>query len=37
MHAVKAVDGKVQVDKALCNDCGVCVEKCPFAVTPGGG
>ena len=34
MRAVKVVDGKAQVDKALCNDCGVCIEKCPFGVTP---
>ena len=34
MRAVKVVDGKARVDKALCNDCGVCVEKCPFGVTP---
>lgn len=34
MRAVKVVDGKARVDKALCNDCGICVEKCPFGVTP---
>ena len=34
MRAVKVVDGKAQVDAALCNDCGVCIEKCPFGVTP---
>ena len=34
MRAVKVVDGKAQVDKALCNDCGICIEKCPFGVTP---
>lgn len=34
MHALSVVDGKVQVDKGLCNECGVCIEKCPFGVTP---
>lgn len=32
MKAAKVVDGKLCVDKAVCNDCGVCVGRCPFGV-----
>ncbi|MBQ4089762.1 MAG: (4Fe-4S)-binding protein [Clostridia bacterium] len=34
MKAASAADGKLTVDKNICNDCGVCIEKCPFGVTP---
>ena len=34
MKALSVVDGKVRVDKSLCTECGVCIEKCPFGVTP---
>ena len=32
MKAAKVVDGKLSVDKSICNDCGVCVGRCPFGV-----
>jgi len=34
MKALSVADGKVQSDKSLCTECGVCIEKCPFGVTP---
>ena len=34
MQALKVEDGKVACDKTLCTECGVCIEKCPFGVTP---
>lgn len=34
MNAITVVDGKMTVNKSLCNNCGVCIEKCPFGVTP---
>lgn len=30
MKAAKVEDGKVAVDKEICNKCGRCFEKCPF-------
>jgi len=32
MKAAKVVDGKLSVDQSICNDCGVCVGRCPFGV-----
>jgi len=32
MKAAKVTDGKLSVDKSICNDCGVCVGRCPFGV-----
>ncbi len=32
MKAAKVEDGKITVDAAVCNDCGVCVGRCPFGV-----
>ena len=34
MKAVSLVDGKMIMDKNLCNDCAVCVGACPFGVIP---
>ena len=34
MHAISVADGRMTVNKELCNNCGVCIEKCPFGVTP---
>lgn len=34
MKAVSLKDGQMAMDKTLCNDCGVCVETCPFGVLP---
>ena len=34
MQALRVVDGKVQADKSLCTECGVCIEKCPFGAAP---
>lgn len=30
MHCMKVIDGKMQRDTAVCNNCGYCVGKCPF-------
>ena len=30
IKAAKLVDGKLEISKELCLDCGVCVGKCPF-------
>lgn len=30
IHAAKLTDGKLVIDKELCNNCGRCVAKCPF-------
>lgn len=34
MGALSSADGKVKVDETKCTKCGVCIEKCPFGVTP---
>ena len=34
MKAISVQDGKMVMDKTLCNDCGVCVESCAFGVFP---
>lgn len=30
MNAAKLCGGKLEIDQSLCNNCGRCVEKCPF-------
>lgn len=30
VHAAKMADGKLVIDKNICNNCGLCVQKCPF-------
>lgn len=30
MKAAKVVDGKLVIDKEICNNCGRCIGKCPF-------
>ena len=35
MGAVRLADGKALIDPALCNNCGRCVEKCPFHALEG--
>lgn len=30
VHAAKLVDGVMEIDKNICNNCGRCVGKCPF-------
>ena len=30
MKAAKVVDGKISVDRSICNNCGRCIGKCPF-------
>lgn len=39
MTAARLEDGVIAIDKEVCNNCGLCVEKCPFDVieegTPG--
>lgn len=32
MKAAKVVDGKIQVDDSICNNCGRCIKFCPFHV-----
>lgn len=32
MKAAKVENGKLTVDKTVCNECGVCVGRCPFGV-----
>ena len=34
MRAIEVVEGKMRVEESLCTKCGVCIEKCPFGVTP---
>lgn len=34
--AAKVVDGVLEIDKSVCNNCGRCVEKCPFDAIDGG-
>lgn len=36
MDAAKVVDGVLNIDEELCNNCGLCVQKCPFDVIPEG-
>ena len=37
MKASSLVDGKIVIDKNICNNCGRCVEKCPFKVITSYG
>ena len=30
MKAAKVSDGKINIDASVCNNCGRCIEKCPF-------
>lgn len=32
MHAAKVTDGKIYVDKDICNNCGRCLNNCPFGL-----
>ena len=32
MKAASLVDGKIHIDKDLCNNCGLCIGKCPLKV-----
>ena len=34
--AAKLSDGKISVDKSICNDCGRCIGKCPFHCADSG-
>lgn len=36
IHAAKLTDGKLVIDKDLCNNCGRCVAKCPFHCSDEG-
>ena len=36
VKAAKVVDGVLQIDPAICNHCGRCVEKCPFDAIKDG-
>lgn len=36
MNAISVVDGQMHIDDERCNNCGLCVEKCPFDVIPEG-
>ena len=36
MGAAKVVDGVLEIDKSVCNNCGRCVEKCPFDAIEDG-
>ncbi|MDO4460505.1 MAG: 4Fe-4S dicluster domain-containing protein, partial [Clostridia bacterium] len=36
MKAAKLVDGKMVIDKNICNNCGRCVAKCPFHAADEG-
>lgn len=36
MKASKVENGKLVIDKAICNNCGRCVGKCPFGAIPDG-
>ena len=32
MKAASLVDGKIHIDKDLCNNCGLCTGKCPLRI-----
>lgn len=36
MKAAKVENGKLQLDEAICNSCGMCVGKCAFDTIPDG-
>ena len=36
VKAAKLVDGMLQIDKELCNNCGRCISTCPFQAMPDG-
>ena len=36
MDAARVEDGKLVIDKSICNNCGLCVAKCPFKAIPDG-
>ena len=36
MDAIKVVDGKMEIDMEECNNCGLCIEACPFDSIPDG-
>lgn len=36
MNAAQVTDGKLVVDRSLCNNCGRCISKCPFHATDDG-
>ena len=36
MQAAKLEDGELTIDPALCSNCGLCVNRCPFDVVEGG-
>ena len=36
MDAAKVIDGILQIDKDVCNNCGLCVGKCPFKAIADG-
>ena len=36
MGAASVVDGKISINKEICNSCGRCKAKCPFSVFEGG-
>ncbi len=37
MKAAKLVDGKISVDRTICNNCGRCIGKCPFGAVEKEG
>ena len=37
MNAASLIDGKINIDTDICNNCGRCVEKCPFKVITSYG
>ena len=36
VHAAKLVDGVLKIDKDICNNCGRCIQSCPFKAMPDG-
>lgn len=36
MGAAKRTDAGLEIDQAVCNTCGRCIEKCPFQAIPDG-